>query len=290
MKSIERWPASQEPAASAGESIGITIEEQIFVERGYVAAAERALPCHLARFEARVLWLGREPLRRDRSYPLKLATQTVECWIDGVHRTIDAATLESTAPREGAIALARDDVAEVTIRTASPIAFDPHGENPAFGRFVLMDGGLVAGGGIIADGDYPRPTADALHKASNLFWTRGEVTADHRARRNGHAGSIVWLTGLSGAGKSTIAVELERALFEQGRQVYVIDGDNLRHGLCADLGFSIEDRVENIRRAGEVAAAARRRRGHRDHGAHLAVPRGPRRRPRSVPADRFLEV
>jgi adenylyl-sulfate kinase len=80
------------------------------------------------------------------------------------------------------------------------------------------------------------------------------VSAADRARRNGHAGAIVWLTGLSGAGKSTIAVELERALFDEGRQVYVIDGDNLRHGLCAGLGFSIEDRIENIRRAGEVAA------------------------------------
>jgi len=254
VKSIESWPGPAPDAASAGDAVGLTIEERIFVERGSVAAAERALPCHLARFEARVLWLGREPLRRDRSYPLKLATQTVECWIERVHRTIDAATLAAAAPREdAAIALTRDDVAEVTIRTASPIAFDPHAENPAFGRFVLMDGGLVAGGGTVADGNYPRPTADALHKASNLFWTSGKVTPAQRAARNGHPGSIVWLTGLSGAGKSTIAVELERALFEQGRQVYVIDGDNLRHGLCADLGFSIEDRVENIRRAGQVA-------------------------------------
>ena len=290
VKSIERWPGPAPAVATAGESIGITIEEQIFVDRGSVAAAERALPCHLSRFDARILWLGREPLRRDRGYPLKLATQTVECWIERVHRTIDAATLASAPPRTGEIALTRDEVAEVTIRTASPIAFDPHGENPAFGRFVLTDEGVVAGGGTIADGDYARPTADALHKSANLFWTRGKVTSAQRARRNGHAGSIVWLTGLSGAGKSSIAVELERALFEQGRQVYVLDGDNLRHGLCADLGFSEDDRVENIRRAGEVAALLA------DAGivaitAFISPFRAGRDAVRaSVPAERFLEV
>jgi bifunctional enzyme CysN/CysC len=254
VKTIERWPDPPAQSATAGDSIGITIAEQIFVERGHVAAAERALPCQLSRFQARILWLGHEPLRRDRTYPLKLATQTVDCRIDRVHRVIDASTLETAAPRGGNTALIRDDVAEVTIRTTSPLAFDPHTENPTFGRFVLMEDGVVAGGGIVADGNYPRPTADALHKAANLFWTRGKVTPAQRAGRNGHPGSIVWLTGLSGAGKSTIAVELERALFEQGRQVYVIDGDNLRHGLCADLGFSEEDRIENIRRAGQVAA------------------------------------
>ena len=289
VKTIEGWPEPA-PADAAGASIGITIEEQIFVDRGSVAAAERALPCHLSRFDARVLWLGREPLRRDRGYPLKLTTQTVECWIERVHRTIDASTLAASAPREGDVAMVRDDVAEVTIRTASPIALDPYSENPAFGRFVLMDGGVVAGGGTVADGDYPRPTADALHKSANLFWTRGKVTAAQRARRNGHAGAIVWLTGLSGAGKSTIAVELERALFEQGRQVYVIDGDNLRHGLCADLGFSEDDRVENIRRAAEVAVLLA------DAGiiaitALISPFRAGRDALRAaVPADRFLEV
>jgi adenylylsulfate kinase len=92
------------------------------------------------------------------------------------------------------------------------------------------------------------------HTTVETFWTRGKVTPQQRTTRNGHPGSIVWLTGLSGAGKSTIAVELERTLFERGRQVYIVDGDNLRHGLCADLGFSEAARNENVRRAGEVAA------------------------------------
>jgi bifunctional enzyme CysN/CysC len=254
VKSIEAWPGPAGPSASAGESIGVTLHEPIFVERGQVAAAERALPYQLSRFEARVLWLGRAPMRRDRTYPLKLATQAVECRVEEIHRLVNASTLAPVVHDDAAIALTRDEVADVTIRTLRPLAFDTHAENPVFGRFVLMDDGVVAGGGIVADGEYPRLTADALHKGTNLFWNRGKVTAAHRTARNQHAGAIVWLTGLSGAGKSTIAVELERTLFEMGRQVYVIDGDNLRHGLCADLGFSEADRIENIRRVGEVAA------------------------------------
>jgi adenylyl-sulfate kinase len=91
------------------------------------------------------------------------------------------------------------------------------------------------------------------HKSENISWTRGKVTAEHRARQNGHVGCVVWLTGLSAAGKSTIATELERELFRRGRHAYVLDGDNMRHGLCSDLAFSPEDRKENIRRIGEVA-------------------------------------
>src|SRR4051812_2438110 len=91
------------------------------------------------------------------------------------------------------------------------------------------------------------------HKSENIYWTRGKVTADLRARQNNHSGCVVWLTGLSAAGKSTIATELERELFSQGKHAYVLDGDNMRHGLCSDLGFSPEDRKENIRRIGEVA-------------------------------------
>jgi len=92
-----------------------------------------------------------------------------------------------------------------------------------------------------------------IHKSENIYWTRGKVTAEQRARQNGHSGCVVWLTGLSAAGKSTIATELERELFSQGKHAYVLDGDNIRHGLCSDLGFSPEDRKENIRRIGEVA-------------------------------------
>src|SRR5437879_2976431 len=103
------------------------------------------------------------------------------------------------------------------------------------------------------DPNYPRRASEAGHKSQNISWNRGKVTAEQRAERNGHPGCVVWLTGLSSSGKSTIAIELERELFGLGKHACVLDGDNLRHGLCSDLGFSPRDRQENIRRAGEAA-------------------------------------
>jgi bifunctional enzyme CysN/CysC len=133
------------------------------------------------------------------------------------------------------------------------VAFDAHSEIIATGRFVIVDGFEVSGGGIVVADNYPRRTADSLHKSNNIYWSHGKVTPEQRALRNGHSGRVIWLTGLSGAGKSTIATELERELFNRNQHTYVLDGDNMRHGLCSDLGFSPEDRKENIRRVGEVA-------------------------------------
>jgi adenylyl-sulfate kinase len=118
---------------------------------------------------------------------------------------------------------------------------------------VIVDGLEVSGGGIITADNYPRRSADSLQKSHNIYWSHGKVTMSQRALRNGHLGRVVWLTGLSASGKSTISAELERELFNLGRQVYTLDGDNVRHGLCSDLGFSARDRKENIRRVGETA-------------------------------------
>jgi bifunctional enzyme CysN/CysC len=139
------------------------------------------------------------------------------------------------------------------IRTKRPIAFDAQSEIISTGRFVIVDGYDVCGGGIVLEDSYPRRTSESLHKSQNIYWSHGKVTADQRARRNGHPGRVVWLTGLSGAGKSTIATDLERELFNAGKHAFVLDGDNIRHGLCSDLGFSPDDRKENIRRVGEIA-------------------------------------
>jgi bifunctional enzyme CysN/CysC len=253
VKSIERWGAPVRGDATAGESIGLTLTDQVFVERGAIAATEGALPDELTRFRARVFWLGKAPLTKGRGYKLKLVTQEAECEIGTLERIIDAATLE-TVTRSGADSwVGRHEVAELTIQTKRPIAFDAFDEVAPTGRFVLVDGYDVCGGGIILADSYPRRASEAAHKSENIFWNRGKVTADQRAVRNGHPGCVVWLTGLSGSGKSTIAIELERELFNLGRQACVLDGDNLRHGLCSDLGFSPRDRKENIRRAGEVA-------------------------------------
>jgi bifunctional enzyme CysN/CysC len=253
VKTIERWNAPSHDSASAGESIGITLTEQIFVERGAIAALETVPPYELTRFKARLFWLGRSPFKKGRPYKLKLATQEVDCEIDHIDRVIDASTLETLSRKQNEIFVGRHEVAELSIRTKRPIAFDAHDEIISTGRFVIVDGFDVAGGGIIVDDNYPRRTADSLHKSENIYWSHGKVTAEQRVHRHGHAGYIVWFTGLSGAGKSTIATELERELFNLGKHAYVLDGDNVRHGLCSDLGFSPHDRKENIRRVGEVA-------------------------------------
>ncbi len=251
VKTIERWNAPAAERAEAGESIGITLTEQIFVERGAVAALETAPPYELNRFKARLFWLGREPFRKGRSYKLKLATQEVDCEIESIERLLDSSTLETIVRTEAFVG--RNEVAELTLRARRPVAFDVHSDIIATGRFVIVDGWEVAGGGIVAADNYPRRTADRLQKSHNIYWSQGKVNSEQRALRNGHRGRVIWLTGLSASGKSTIATDLERELFNMGRHVYVLDGDNMRHGLCSDLGFSPKDRKENIRRVGETA-------------------------------------
>jgi bifunctional enzyme CysN/CysC len=253
VKSIERWNAPETSSASAGESIGITLTEQIFVERGAVAALETAPPYELTKFKARVFWLGKKPFSKGKRYKLKLATQEVECEIDQLDKVIDASTLETAKHEDGKEFIGRHEVGELTLKTRRPVAFDAINEIVPTGRFVIVDKFDVSGGGIIVGDNYPRRTADSLHKSENIYWSHGKVMAEQRALRNNHPGRIVWLTGLSGSGKSTIATELERELFNLGKHVYVLDGDNIRHGLNSDLGFSPEDRKENIRRIGEVA-------------------------------------
>ena len=253
VKTIERWNAPAADTASAGESIGITLTEQIFVARGSVAALETAPPFELSSFKARLFWLGKRPFAKGKSYKLKLATQEVECSIQMIDKVIDASTLETVSRKENEIFVGRHEVGELTLHTKRPIAFDVHAEVAPTGRFVIVDGFDVAGGGIIALDNYPRRTHDSTTKSDNIYWSHGRVTSRQRELRNGHCGCVVWLTGLSSSGKSTIATELERELFNLGRHVYVLDGDNIRHGLGSNLGFSPKDRAENIRRVGEVA-------------------------------------
>ncbi|HTL16849.1 MAG TPA: adenylyl-sulfate kinase, partial [Patescibacteria group bacterium] len=253
VKSIERWHADAAESASAGESIGITLTEQIFVTRGAIAALESAPPFELSSFKARLFWLGKQPFTKGKAYKLKLATQEVDCQIEGIDKVIDASTLETVSRKQNELFVGRYEVAELTLHTKSPIAFDLHADIVPTGRFVVVDGFDVAGGGIIAPANYPRRTHDTNTKSENIFLSQGKVTLQQRELRNGHCGYVLWMTGLSSAGKSTIATELERELFNLGRQAYVLDGDNIRHGLGADLGFSAKDRTENIRRVGHVA-------------------------------------
>lgn len=251
--SIERWPengtnGSPRPqSASAGESVGITLTEQIFVERGHVASHRADAPIESNRVKANVFWLGGRDLRAGARLRLKLATQNVDCEVAAIERVLDAS---QATVREGAASVAKNDVAEVTLQMRAPLVLDNHDRVAAMGRFVLLDGHEVSGGGILAGGTY---TERAAPKSANLTWHEGEITPAERSRRNGHRGAVIWLTGLSGSGKSTVAHAVEHELFWRGMHVYVLDGDNIRHGLNSNLGFSPEDRIENVRRVAEVA-------------------------------------
>ena len=252
VRSIERWSAPPVSQATAGESIGVTLNEQIFVERGAIAAHLANPPFELARLNARLLWLGARPFQMGKIYKIKLATQEAECEIEHIARLIDASTLATVSFGERR-QVARHEVAELTLRLKRPLAFDTHDRIVATGRFVIVDQFEVAGGGIVVEDHYPRRGSLSEHKSENIYWSDSKVSHAQRAHRNRHPGCVLWMTGLSGSGKSTIAVELERELFRSGNHAYVLDGDNIRHGLCSDLGFSAEDRKENIRRVGEVA-------------------------------------
>ncbi|HXI84254.1 MAG TPA: adenylyl-sulfate kinase [Verrucomicrobiae bacterium] len=253
VKSIENWPHGSRETASAGESVGITLTEQIFVERGQIGSGEQDAPIETDVFNAKFFWLGRQNLEVGRKIKLKLTTEEVECQIQSIEKLIDASTLAEIDTKSRPY-VARNDVAEVTIRTKTPIAFDNADRIVNTGRFVFIDRFQVCGGGVISKGEYPdRRQVLSGVKSQNIFWSAGKITRETREQRNRHKGAILWLTGLSGAGKSTVATELERELFAMGLHTYILDGDNIRHGLSANLGFSPEDRTENIRRVAEVA-------------------------------------
>ena len=246
--SIEGWNAPANGPAMAGDSIGITLTEQIFVERGYVASHQNETPVETNRFHADLFWIIRDPLRAGHFYDLRLATQQVKCQIVSIEQVTDSSTLETTS--DGREQLERNEIGRVTIQTRAPLVIDNHDRIPNLGRFVIIDDGQICGGGTIFGGTY---TDRTVAKSKNIFWTEEKITARERAVRTGHRGAVIWLTGLSGAGKSTIAQSLERDLFHSGMNTYVLDGDNIRHGLNSNLGFSPDDRVENIRRVSEVA-------------------------------------
>jgi bifunctional enzyme CysN/CysC len=253
VRSIEAWPAGPRESAHAGESIGITLAEQIFVDRGQIGSHEHDAPIETDVFTATLLWLARHNLEVGRKVRLRLATEEVECEIQSINRLIDASTLAEldTATHQF---VARDDVADVTIRTRTPIALDSSDRITPTARFVLIDGRQVCGGGIVSNAT-SADHRDVLSgpKSQNIFWSAGTIGREIREQRHRQKGAVIWLTGLSGSGKSTLAAELERELFNLGRLVYRLDGDNIRHGLSADLGFAPKDRQEHIRRVAEVA-------------------------------------
>jgi bifunctional enzyme CysN/CysC len=228
--------------AEAGEAVTLVLAEQIDISRGDVLAAAAAPVAMAARCEADIVWLAEQPLFPGRSYLFKLATRTVSGTVTRIRHRIDPDTY-GQVPAE---TLSANDIATVSISLAAPLAMEPFRDSHALGGFILID---RLGNGTSAVG-MVRSMAAA---SPNVVWQAPAVDRRARAAAKGQKPVVLWFTGLSGAGKSTIANLVERRLHALGRHTYVLDGDNLRHGLNYDLGFSEADRVENIRRAAEAA-------------------------------------
>ncbi len=245
VNSIEEWEGDGSVSeVGPGRSVGITLDEQIFAERGHVAVHPEHVPFETNKVRARVFWMGKNPLKLGNRYKLKINTTEVTAEVIKIEKVIDAtnlSTLESDEVQQNA-------AAEVVLRTRSIIAFDDYAEHPDTGRFVLVEDYAIVGGGIVV-----ADKSQVGVKSTNITAVEHKVSATSRTEMNGHTGGVLWLTGLSGSGKSTLAIELEKQLHLRGFQTYVLDGDNVRSGLNKDLGFSPEDRTENIRRIGEVA-------------------------------------
>ena len=228
--------------AIAGQSVTLTFVDEIDCSRGDVIAAG-ANPAEVAdQFESTIVWMAEDKMIPGRPYWLKLGTRTVTATITDIKYRININSLERLASRE----LDLNEIAVCNIALDAPIAFDPYEEIPALGGFILIDRirNTTIGAGMLHF---------ALRRAHNIHWQSLDVTRESRAEAKGQKPAVLWFTGLSGAGKSTIANLVEKRLLAEGKHTYLLDGDNVRHGLNRDLGFTEGDRVENIRRVGEVA-------------------------------------
>ena len=228
--------------AVAGQSVTLTLEDEIDISRGDVIAAADAPAPVANQFEATLVWMDDEPLPPGRTYLLKLGARTVGASVTDIKHRVNVNTLEKTAAKR----LELNEIGVCNLSLDQAIPFEAYADNRQMGGFILIDrlSNRTVGAGMINF---------ALRRADNIHWQHTDVTKVSRAALKRQRGQVVWLTGLSGAGKSTIANLVEKRLHALGRHTYLLDGDNVRHGLNKDLGFTEEDRVENIRRVAEVA-------------------------------------
>ncbi|RQR24533.1 MULTISPECIES: sulfate adenylyltransferase subunit CysN [unclassified Burkholderia] len=235
-------PAGEAGVARAGEAVTLTLADEIDISRGDMIARADAPPEVADQFEATLVWMHDEPLLPGRPYLVKLGTQTVGATCATPKYKIDVNTREHLAART----LALNEIGVCNLSFDRPAAFDPYDRNRHTGGFIVIDRFTndTVGAGMLHF---------ALRRAHNVHWQAVDVDRDARAVQKAQTPRIVWLTGLSGAGKSTIANLVEQRLHALGRHTYLLDGDNVRHGLNRDLGFTEADRVENIRRVAEVA-------------------------------------
>lgn len=251
VNSIEEWPEKQIEKAYAGQSIGITLSEQIFAERGQIVSHVENAPALTNVFRGKVFWLGDNPIIEGNRYTIKINTSEYKAEIKTIEKVVDTEDLEISGDTKQ---VQKNSVAEVIFRVRGVAALDEYADNEKSGRFVIIDNYRTVGGGIIDLEGFADQRSKNLPKSQNIFPVSNRIEPNKRSIANGHKGGVLWFSGLSGSGKTTLATNLQQKLFEKGYQVYVLDGDNIRTGLCSDLGFEPEDRSENIRRIGHVAS------------------------------------
>ncbi len=252
VQSIEAFHVDPPPTqAQAGQSVGITLNEQIFVERGEIIGHPSSLPLVSTTFRANLFWLGRRPLAMGTPYLMRLATREVECRVTAIHRIVDANDLSLDTQATNTL-VQQNEVANITIQARAPLAFDLYADCEATGRFVLVDRYDVSGGGIITDMIHDREdTLRTEARQRDVAWIKGNVAVGERAKHYGHHAALVLLIGPDTTGKTFLAKKLESVLVAEGRHAYMLDPENLRRGLDADLRKG--NAGETIRRYGEVA-------------------------------------
>lgn len=281
VKSVEGWPQTPLLARQgAGRSVGITLDRELFLERGDVIAHVDAAPRDTRRLRARIFWLHEAPLEAGASVVVRIGTLETRATVAAIEKAVDPGDLASVEAQ----AIARNHVGEIDLSLSRAVAADTAQDNPRTGRLVIEINGRIAGGGLVLSVDAGRPAAPI-----DIVPVDSALRPEERAARYGHGGAVVWLTGLPGAGKSTLARALERRLFTRGGAPILLDGDTLRAGLNGDLGFSPEHRAENIRRLAEVATHLARN-GHVAIVAAVSPGREDRAKARRIADALFREV
>ncbi|MFT6669360.1 MAG: bifunctional enzyme CysN/CysC [Afipia broomeae] len=281
VKSVESWPQTPLLARQgAGRSVGITLDRELFLERGDVIAHSHATPRDTRRLHARIFWLHDTPLKAGMSVLVRLGTMETRATIVEINKAVDPGELASVETS----AIGRNHVGEIDIALAKPVAADPYTDNPRTGRLVIEVNGRIAGGGLVLSVDSGQRAIPI-----DIVPVESALRPEERSARYGHGGAVVWLTGLPGSGKSTLARALERKLFSRGGSPLLLDGDTLRAGLNGDLGFSPKDRNENIRRLAEMATHLARN-GHIAIVAAVSPSSDDRAQARRIADDLFREV
>jgi bifunctional enzyme CysN/CysC len=250
------------PEAIAGDSVILVLEDEIDISRGDMIVRKHNLPQKSNRLDATLCWMSETPMNPQGTYWLQHTTHLVKAFVSELYYRIDVDTMH----REPSETLTLNEIGRIQLTTTQPLFYDRYQLNRSTGSFILIDpytNNTVAAGMIRGQtrqiGDLVEVEAESRvqpvvrRRSSDVTWEIGGVTLNMREQQNGHKGAVLWFTGLSGSGKSTVAKKVEQRLFELGCRTMFLDGDNLRHGLNSDLDFSDADRAENIRRAAEVA-------------------------------------